>query len=160
MKPTGEYSFRFMQKGEVDKVYDLILNVFHQYVAPTYSKKGIETFLSALSIDYLKDEDHQKFTLVAEHERRIVGMLSNINKGHISLLFVDSKFQQCGIGTELVERYIDHCLQRFATLGAVTVSSSTNSLSFYERLGFFKLTEEQSENGLKFIPMQKTIRER
>lgn len=158
MKNTGEYTLRFMQKGEEYRVYDLVLNVFHEYVAPTYTPKGIKTFLSTLSVDYFKNGDPKKFTLVAEHDKQIAGMLSNINEGHIALLFVASQYQKRGIGEALIELCSELCLQKFSNLGTLTVSSSPNSLSFYERIGFVALSEEQNESGLKFIPMQKKIR--
>lgn len=157
MKNNSEYTYRLMKSGEENALLLLILRVFHQHVAPTYSKEGIETFLNMLTVDFLKAADPKKFTLVAEYEHRPVGMLTNINEGHIALLFVDSEFQGRGIGAALIRRCIDECSQKYPGLNDITVSSSPNSRLFYERLGFIEVYEEQDENGLRFIPMQKEI---
>ena len=146
-----------MKSGEENDIYDLILKVFHKYVAPTYSQNGIETFLGMLTIDFLKETSAERFTAVAEHLGKHVGMLSIINTNHIALLFVKPEFQRLGIGKGLIQFSIDNCLRGNLQLDNITVSSSPNSLSFYQNDGFVKNGEEQNENGMRFIPMKKYI---
>ena len=146
-----------MKKGEEQNVYDLILEVFHEYVAPTYSQKGIETFLGMLSIDFLKETSNEKFIAVVEQKSKIIGVLSIINTNHIALLFVKPRFQGIGIGKSLIQFSINHCYEKNPNLKTMTVSSTPNSLSFYKNSGFIKIGEEQNENGMLFIPMQKNL---
>ncbi len=76
MNNSYEFTYRLMKSGEENDIYDLILKVFHKYVAPTYSQNGIETFLGMLTIDFLKETSAERFTAVAEHLGKHVGMLS------------------------------------------------------------------------------------
>jgi len=157
MDKNYKFSYRFMKNGEENDVYDLIFEVFHKYVAPTYSQKGIETFLGMLTTDFLMGTSSEKFTAVAEYIGKHVGMLSIINNNHIALLFVKPEFQGLGIGKSLIQFGIDNCLKGNPQLDNISVSSSPNSLSFYQNDGFVKNGEEQNENGMRFIPMQKYI---
>lgn len=157
MKKDDKPTYRLMEKGEEKDVYDLILKVFHKHVAPIYSQKGIKTFLGMLSIDFLKETNLEKFTVVAEHNSKLLGMLSIINTNHIALLFVSSEFQNLGIGKGLIQFSINECLKKSPDLKAMTVSSTPNSFSFYEKNGFIKIDEEQNENGMRFVPMQKKL---
>lgn len=157
MKKDNKTTYRLMEKGEEKDVYNLILKVFHKHVAPIYSQKGIEAFIGMLSIDFLKETSLEKFTVVAEHNSKIFGMLSIINANHIALLFVSSEFQNLGIGKSLIQFSINKCLEKNPDLKTMTVSSTPNSLSFYDKNGFIKIDEEQNENGMRFIPMQKEL---
>lgn len=157
MKMNDKPTYRLMEKGEEHDVYDLILKVFHKHVAPIYSQKGIETFLGMLSIDFLKEVSLGKFTVVAEQNNKLFGMISIINTNHIALLFVSSEFQNLGIGKDLIQFSINKCLEKSPDLKTITVSSTPNSLLFYEKNGFIKIDEEQNENGMRFIPMQKKL---
>lgn len=157
MKKNEKPTYRLMEKDEEKDVYDLILEVFYKHVAPIYSQKGIETFLGMLSIDFLKETSLEKFTIVAEHNSKLFGMLSIINTNHIALLFVSSEFQNLGIGKSLIQVSINKCLEKNPDLKTLTVSSTPNSLSFYEKNEFIKIDEEQNENGMRFIPMQKKL---
>jgi hypothetical protein len=42
-----------MKKGEEQETYELIVRVFHKYVAPVYSENGVARFLGMLSPDRL-----------------------------------------------------------------------------------------------------------
>ena len=157
MNANSKYTYRLMKTGEEEYVYDLILRVFHKYVAPTYSSKGIETFLSMLSPEFLKERDPEKFTIVAVQKDQLTGTLSMINMSHIALLFVISEMQGNGIGNSLIQFGINKCLEDHPDMKEITVSSSPNSLSFYQNIGFEIIGEETNENGMRFIPMRKMI---
>jgi N-acetylglutamate synthase-like GNAT family acetyltransferase len=148
---------RPIENGEEDSVHDMILKVFHQFVAPTYSKSGIEKFTGMLSPSFLVERKADKFTIVAELDGRIAGCLTMINKGHIALLFVDSELRGGGIGSSLIRYGIDLALERFPDLNTITVSSSPNSVSFYRSVGFATVGEERNEDGMRFLPMAKDL---
>ena len=157
MKKNSKYTYRLMKADEADYVYDMILRVFHKHVAPTYSQKGIETFLSMLSPEFLKERNLEKFTIVAVQKDKLIGTLSMINMSHIALLFVNSEMQGNGIGNSLIQFGINKCLEDHPDVKAITVSSTSNSLSFYQNVGFEIIGEEANENGMRFIPMRKMI---
>jgi GNAT superfamily N-acetyltransferase len=160
MKKDGNYTYRFMEKGEEKEVYDLILQVFHKFVAPTYSQKGIETFLDMVSPKALCEANKGKnsFVIIAEHRNRPIGMLAIRKDSHIALIFVDSKYQGKGVGKHLLDEAIKICLNRNSDLTEVTVSSSPNSMRFYEGVGFEAQGIEVDQNGMRFTPMRKIIK--
>ncbi len=65
MQVPDKYDYRLMKNGEENYLYDLIVRVFHEQVAPAYSPQGIDTFLNMLSPDFLEKVDNHKFTIVA-----------------------------------------------------------------------------------------------
>lgn len=158
MKKNWKHTYRLLRAGEEDYAHDLILRVFGKHVAPTYTREGIKTFLGMLTLEFLRETKPEKFTIVAEQEGKLVGISSIVRTCHIALLFVDSQFQGRGIGKGLIQSCISTCIEKNPGLRALTVSSTPNSVSFYENVGFVKIGEEKDENGMRFIPMQKTIR--
>jgi predicted N-acetyltransferase YhbS len=87
-----KYTYHLLRPGEEEDVYNLVLRVFHRFVAPTYTEDGIGTFLNMMSPDSLKEKSPNRFTIVAEHNDQIVGIVAMINVSHIALLFVDFDF--------------------------------------------------------------------
>jgi len=76
-----------------------------------------------------------------------------INMSHIALLFVNSEMQGNGIGNSFIQFGINRCLEDHPDMKEITVSSSPNSLSFYQNIGFKSIGEETNERGVRFIPM-------
>ncbi|MGA1864900.1 MAG: GNAT family N-acetyltransferase [bacterium] len=156
---NDKYIYRLIKSGEEKNTYELILKVFYEYVASSYSQKGINTFINMISPEVLKEmqKTSDQFVMVADYQNQIVGMAAIKNMNHIALLFVDSAFQKQGIGKSLIQAALKICQEKNTDLEFITVSSSPNSLSFYESLGFNIEAEEVNENGMRFIPMKKQI---
>jgi ribosomal protein S18 acetylase RimI-like enzyme len=70
------------------------------------------------------------------HKARIVGVIEVRQFRHISLLFVDDRFQRQGIARALVRHAVARCLSRRPDLRQITVRSSPYAVPIYERLGF------------------------
>lgn len=151
--------YRTMQSGEEEHIYDLVMKEFHRHVALHYSKKGIEKFISMFSPEWLRKQGtgNDSFVIVSLQGKNIVGMAAVINKSHIALIFVDSKFQKKGIGKKLINEATKKCLEDNPSLNKITVSSSPNSISFYYSLGFQTQGQEVNEDGMRFTPMGKKI---
>jgi GNAT superfamily N-acetyltransferase len=100
-----------IQEGKEHQTYELILHVFHKYVAPVYSQNGIAKFLSMLSPDGLSTMINgvNSFVILAKDQSKIVGMLAVINKSHIALIFVDPENQKKGVGKKLIDEAIKQC---------------------------------------------------
>ena len=148
-----------LKKGEEQETYELIVSVFHKYVAPIYSEDGVTKFLSMLSPAGLVEMNNGKksFIIAAKDNSKIIGILSVINENHIALLFITPFYQGKGIGKNLINEAIKKCLTRNSGLSEITVSSSPNSKSFYEKVGFKVLGDEINEEGMRFTPMSKSI---
>ncbi len=111
-----------------------------------------------LSPGFLGETGPTRFTLVAESEGGLAGVLSVIKTNHMALLFVDVRYHGRAIGRSLVEADVSECLTNDPSLGWITVSSTPNATLFYGKLGFAKRGAEIDENGMRFIPMKREIK--
>ena len=146
--------YRDMQPGEETEVYNLIYQVFEEFIAPDFSQQGIDEFLSFASPEGLAARTQaDNFVILALYQKQIVGMIEIRDYGHISLLFVDSEYQGSGIGTELIERSLGRCHSRNPGFDTMSVNSGPNSVTFYEKVGFRPMAPEQEQNGIRFVPM-------
>ena len=104
--------------------------------------------------------EYSRYTRVSTMKQRMIAgnrfwLLEDAGKGvamaetredsHLVMLFVHPERFGQGYGRMLLE----HALQ----LGVRTVSASPNAVGFYERAGFKPTDEEQTKNGLRFVPM-------
>jgi predicted GNAT family N-acyltransferase len=152
--------YRAMKAGEERDVCRLVARVFADFVAVLYSPQGVREFLAyAADFDQLRERLQAKhFVLVAETQGRIVGAIEVRNCDHISLFFVDGEFQRKGIGNGLWRRALVDCLASKPEVVKVTVHSSPNATEAYQKLGFKVEGPEQTENGIRFVPMAFTVR--
>ena len=148
-----------MKEDEVDCVYDLVVRVFHEHVAPVYSDNGVDTFLNMISPTTLLEvnKGENSFVIVARQENIVIGMLAVCKESHVALIFVESQHQGKGIGKSLIHEAIKICKERNPGLTAITVSSSPNSKTFYEGIGFTAQGEEVDEDGMRYTPMQRIV---
>lgn len=154
----------------------LAWRTFRKYEADTYPKEGVESFLMFISDSVLK----RMFLLgryrlwVAKDAGEIVGLISLREHNHISLLFVDEKYQRCGIGRALIaavteylkeepdERYLPEneedkildLLYEKEPGGFCTVFAAPNATEFYHGLGFRDTAGMQQHDGIIFTPMR------
>ena len=147
-------SYRLMKSGEESAVCDLVIRVFDEFVAAQYSDDGAQEFLKYVEPNALLERSQgDYFVLVAVLRGEIVGMIEVRDYDHISLLFVDKRFQRVGIGRELLRRALDICINHRPRLSRISVNSSPNAVTAYLRMGFRQQEPEQTVNGIRFVPM-------
>lgn len=150
----GSFEYRLMKRGEENEVCDLVLRVFDEFVAPQFSQEGRQEFRSY-------DDPHllllrsrwNHFVLLAVSQKEIAGMIEMRDDGHITLFFVDKRFQGSGVGGELLRRALAICRRRNPEITTVTVNSSPNAVGIYDRLGFRRAGPKLDENKIRFVPM-------
>lgn len=76
----------------------------------------------------------------------------------ICLFFVAKEFHRKGIGRGLLERAIVQCISNNSNIKAIEVNSSFYAVEAYKKLGFIQTKPEQLVNGIRFVPMIKTLR--
>jgi GNAT superfamily N-acetyltransferase len=144
--------------GEEQQVLDLVRQVFDIDVAPSYSAEGNNEFYRYLKPDEFlqrSQANHQVFVARGDGGE-IVGVLELRDCFHISLLFVRNDLQRTGIGKALIQQAIT--VAKSAGVISMTVNSSPNAVSGYERFGFRPVSGEQTINGIRFIPMVLTLK--
>lgn len=155
------YAVRSMEAGQLKEALQLAWNVFSEYEAPEYAQEGIQEFQRYLSLPDMRERVETKRFLawVCLAGEAIVGMLGASpapEGGHINLLFVDGSHHRKGIARALVEAMLSHYHEQEVT-GKITVNSSPYAVEAYGRLGFQKIKEEQTVNGIRFIPMARPL---
>ena len=67
---------------------------------------------------------------------------------HIALFFVDGAYHRQGVGRLLWDTFPAE-----SDKDEITVNSSLYAVGIYEKLGFIKTAEAQTESGIQFVPM-------
>jgi len=144
--------YRFMQKGEEEKVCSLVEKIFNEFVAPDYDREGVDEFFkyanpAALAGRAGKDQ----FVMVAEQGPDLVGIIEMRNCDHIAMLFVSHR--ERGIARGLIGRAVGECRKRQPDVKRITVNSSPFAEPVYSWMGFRATGSIQKKNGIIFIPM-------
>lgn len=148
-----EYEIRPLQLHEWEMAMQLAWDTFLIYEAPEYSKEGIRNFE-----DFVKDPRLKEMyingsfeAIGAFTEDTIIGILGTRGQ-HISLLFVEPVYHHQGVASSLLKKYF----AEMKALGCdrLTVNSSPYAVTFYRKLGFTKISQELSKDGIRYTPMK------
>jgi GNAT superfamily N-acetyltransferase len=146
--------YRAMEPEDAEAVSRLIVDAYTEFIAEEYSDKGRVEFTKYVQPAALVDRSRSNhFVLVAMAADRPAGVIELRDNDHVSLLFVDGRFQRHGIARELLTRALSVARPAKPGLDRVTVNSSRFGVPIYERLGFRQTGPERSVNGIVFIPM-------
>lgn len=145
-REDARFPVRRLYPEEIQEALDLCWEVFLQFEAPEYSEEGIKEFRKSLDD---KERTKQLRFYGAFDGDELVGMLCMREVQHIGGFFVKADYHRKGIGRSLFETMkLDYDKQEF------TVNSSPYAVEVYKHLGFEAVDEEQTVNGIRFIPMK------
>jgi ribosomal protein S18 acetylase RimI-like enzyme len=150
----SEVEVREMRPDEAQEVSDLALRSFDAFVGHELSAEGVAAYAQYAAADALRarhGDDH--FTLVARVDGELVGMIELRQGEHLSMLFVDAAFHRRGIARRLYDAALERLQREHPTVCEITVNASRYGVAAYERLGFVVSGEEQTVNGITFVPM-------
>ena len=127
---------------------------FDRFIRPHCSARGVQTFADWIypgAIAKRQSIDCRMF--VADLGGEIVGLIEMRGGGHISMLFIDPEFQNCGIATRLFDRALRTALKLDPGLSEVTVFSAPGAVEVYRHWGFAATGPESERDGIRFTPM-------
>ena len=151
---TDQILYRPMKPADAAAVSGLILDSFTEFIAGEYSDEGRAEFTRYVEPGALVDRSESNhFVLLAMAGERHAGVIELRDNDHVSLLFVDRRFQRHGIARELLTRALAIARPAKPGLDRVTVNSSRFGVPAYERLGFRQTGPERTVNGIVFVPM-------
>ena len=152
------YTIKMLSKSnEIKEALQLAEDVFMQFEAPFFSKRGIESFISFIWGKNVK-------RMLAEGEfviwgcysdSKLLGMIALRNACHISLAFVRGDFHRQGIGRMLYAE-----ARNYASAGNVkkiTVNASDYGIPFYHAMGFKETDMQLEADGIFYTPMELII---
>ncbi len=147
-------AYRAMEPVDAEAVSRLIVDAYTEFIAEEYSDEGRAEFTKYVQPAALIDRSRSNhFVLVAMDADRPAGVIELRDNDHVSLLFVDSRYQRHGIARELLMRALAVARPAKPRLDRVTVNSSRFGVPIYEKLGFRQTGPERTVNGIVFIPM-------
>ncbi len=132
---------------------DLAWRTFLRFEAGDYTNEGINNFH-----EFVRDErlynlfmnGHYKL-FVAESKNQVVGMISQRNEKHISLLFVDPDYHKQGVGKALITFLADFLKKQ--GIQHMTVNAAPYGVGFYHKVGFVDTGSEMEKDGIRYTPM-------
>ena len=153
---TDYIEYREMEPGEEQDVCNLANHVFNQYVAPVYEQEGIDEFFRFSNPNAMKERTRSEgFVLVAYQDDKLVGMIEFFPPNVIAMLFVT--LQHHGIAKGLLARLITKAKETIPDLKKLIVHSSPYAENIYKKLEFIKTGDETIENGIIYIPMERSL---
>ena len=145
-----------LQENEIEEFSRLVAFVFDEYIEKENSEAGKKPFDDYTSADaVLARMKGESVFYTAKDEGWIIGALEVQNMNHISLFFIDKKYQEKGIGRKLFYRYVSDIQSEEIT--SITVNSSVFGEAIYTDLGFKRTNDPQEKDGILFIPMKYTL---
>ena len=137
----------------IEESLSLAAWVFDEIEAPMYPPEGREHFMSFVNGKDIRDRiasgDFKVY--ICSEQCSIVGMMAIRDGSHISLAFVDDEHRGTGVGKELFDRIVaDHPDTVF------TVHAAPLAEGFYSRIGFVPTDMQRLEDGIMYIPMERT----
>jgi len=140
---------RLAQYEELQSVSQLMQTIFRLKMQGQYTKEGKENFekliaLSALEKRYL--EDNLFYIYIQDED--IKGMIEIESPCHIAFLF--SSIEKQGIAKALCETALERNNEDICTVGAFS-----DAIDFYKKIGFVKVGDENTINGMNFTLMAK-----
>ncbi len=166
-------------EADWEEAMALCWRVFKKTDARDYTVEGCESFLRFISDNMLR----RMFLLgryrlyVAKDAGQIVGVITIREHNHISLLFVDERYQYSGIGRALIgcvtdylcdrkvlpldneeERILDALYEKEAG-NFCTVNAAPYAREFYLKLGFEQTGDAFEREGIISVPMKLTVAE-
>lgn len=149
---------RKAEKEEWEEAMALAWRVFQKYDAPDYTEEGIDSFLNFISDNslYKMFLAGEYVLFVAESGGKIIGIISLRMGKHISLLFVDEKYQRIGAGKKLVN-YLENYLANELGVYQCSVNAAPGAIAFYEKIGFESIGPMEISDGITYMPMIKNI---
>jgi predicted N-acetyltransferase YhbS len=146
---------RTFKPADAQAVSDLVRQVFDEHVASTFEPEGIVEMHRHIAPEAIVERATTHRTFVAWQDRLVVGVIEVRQTEHVSMLFVRTSHMGLGTATALMARAIEAC--RAAGWPKVSVNSSLNAQSFYERLGFAAVDGPQKAHGFAFVTMEKRL---
>ncbi|MCR4651693.1 MAG: GNAT family N-acetyltransferase [Lachnospiraceae bacterium] len=154
LKDNRAVQFRRASLEDWDEAVELAYRVFKKYEAAEYGEEGEKEFVEFLNSPILYElfKEGRYVVYVAVADGDIVGMISLRNGNFISLLFVDERFHNRGIGSALLDNLIFY-LKSSTEHTKVYVHSSPYAEGFYHRYGFVNEGGRTSAGNIIYTPM-------
>lgn len=142
-----EPRLRELETGEIPRAAELVRRVFMEYNAPCYGEKGLETFLSFITEQNLREQlqKHGMRLFGAFDGYSLLGVLALSRGEYINLLFTDGSNHRQGIAGALVQRAAEEC--RKAGNPGLSVNADLSAVPAYRAMGWYPPKRSVTASG-------------
>ncbi len=155
MQEQEYFQIKPASQADWQEAMDLAWKTFMRFEAADYLPEGIQNFKDFVTGNTLfwmfMEGKYPLFVACADGQ--IIGMISLRNESHISLLFVDEKHHNKGVGKALIN-YVFRFLTEELNCYRATVFAAPYGVGFYHKLGFKDLGPEREREGILYTPME------
>ncbi|WP_257886751.1 GNAT family N-acetyltransferase, partial [Vibrio parahaemolyticus] len=138
------------QESDFFQVVDLVKRVVDKDILPHFSNEGQALFSSKVRSDIETTFDKSKFqNLKLIEDNKVIGFAALRENDYITHLFIDTNFQNKGLGKLLLDKLLS-----LTESSEVRLRASVNAQNFYESQGFVATEVEQNVDGVRFVPMR------
>ena len=144
-----QLEMRHLTIEDLEPALRLAWEVFLKFEAPDYSEEGIQEFKKYIAPATARERFESRVLMLGAFvSGNLAGVLEAGTSTHISMLFVAEKYHKQGIAKAL----FNEALAKLENAN-ITVNSSPYAIEVYKKLGFVATGEEQTINGIRFLPM-------
>ena len=136
------------------EVSDLIRKTLSEENSKFYPNSVIKFMISEFTPKFLVELSKEREFFVAIEKSKIIGTITFI-EDYIGTVFVNPDYLCKGIGTKLMETIENLAKER--KIEKVRLNSSINAVDFYEKLGYKKGEQSQSEEYGVTYEMRKAL---
>ncbi|HBH7876243.1 TPA: GNAT family N-acetyltransferase [Vibrio parahaemolyticus] len=138
------------QESDFIQVVDLVKRVVDKNILPHFSNEGQVLFSSKVRSDVETTFDKSKFkNLKLIDNNQVIGFAALRENNCITHLFIDTNFQNKGLGKLLLNKLLS-----LTKSSEVRLRASVNEQNFYQSQGFVATEGEQNIDGVRFVPMR------
>ncbi|EKO5176811.1 GNAT family N-acetyltransferase [Vibrio vulnificus] len=138
------------QESDFIQVVDLVKRVVDKNILPHFSNEGQVLFSSKVRSDVETTFDKSKFqNLKLIENNQVIGFAALRENNCITHLFIDTNFQNKGLGKLLLNKLLS-----LNESSEVRLRASVNAQNFYQSQGFVATEGEQNIDGVRFVPMR------
>ncbi len=147
-----------LMKSDIKDALELVWLVFQEFEAPEYPEEGVNTFRDFIRYESVLDKVGREELIFwgCFVNNKLAGVLAIRDRSHICLLFVKKEYHRQGIARKLFQNAAEYV--RKCGLHKITVHSSPYAVEAYRCLGFTDCGGEQTANGIRFTPMEYTVK--
>ena len=124
------------------------------HIASSLSDGGLSHLLSEMTTENQANRIRNGYQyFVALESDTLVGVAAIRPPSHLYYLFVDTQYQRRGVGRQLWNHARDW-IASSTNREQITVNSSLNAITVYERLGFVVAGPPEENHGVRYQPMR------
>ena len=135
-------NIRLYQKGDLEQLARLLQETVNIVGSEGHTETQAQSWTpNNLSRRDLEEFFMDRFTIVAEHNGKLIGVAQMDDTGHINCFYCDPEFRRQGIGSQLFTVIEDFAQSK--NISTIYTETSQEDLPFYLKMGFREVQRQK-----------------